>query len=209
MVAAYRPRVSQYGTGNIMEHKLRLPLVPPSRFSAEQKELYENILKVVKPRFHGFSTEREDGSLIGPFNAMLHFPIFGSPAWAFNRALIEHSELPKPVHQLVILVTGARFGAHYEIHAHEIMAEQAGLATAKIATIVAGERPADLTREEGIAYDLAAALNRGGTLPDKLYNVGRDVFGDRGVAEIVFLVGCFCMVSIVLNAYDVRDPAAT
>ena len=192
-----------------MHDKLRLPLLPPLRLNAEQKELYENILNVVIPRFHGFSTQREDGALIGPFNAMLHFPMFGSPAWAFNRALIEHSELPKPVHQLVILVTGARFGARYEIHAHEIMAQQAGLPTAKIATIVAGERPVDLTREEAVAYDLAAALNRGAALADKLYEAGRDVFGDRGVAEIVFLVSCFCMVSIVLNAYDVWEPSDT
>jgi 4-carboxymuconolactone decarboxylase len=41
--------------------------------------------------------------------------MFGAAAWAFNKALIGNSELPKPVHQLVILVTGAGFGARYEI----------------------------------------------------------------------------------------------
>lgn len=86
----------------------------------------EDILNVVVPRFHGFVYQRDDGALIGPFNAMLHFSMFGAWAWAF-KALREHSELPKPVVQLVILVTGARFGARYEIYAHEIMAEDAGL----------------------------------------------------------------------------------
>jgi 4-carboxymuconolactone decarboxylase len=30
--------------------------------------------------------------------------------------------------------------------------------------------------------------------------------GTGALAEIVFLVGCFCMVSVVLNAYDVTVP---
>jgi hypothetical protein len=31
-------------------------------------------------------------------------------------------------------------------------------------------------------------------------------FGDVGVAEIVFLVGCFSMVAVTLNAFDVSVP---
>jgi 4-carboxymuconolactone decarboxylase len=187
---------------------MRLPLLPPFAFSREQKELYDDILRVVTPRFHGFPIQRDDGALIGPFNAMLHFPMFGASAWAFNRALIEKSELPKHIYQLVVLVTGARFGARYEVYAHEIMSQAAGLSAAKIATMAAGERPADLTREEAVAYDLAAALNRGSSLSWGIFRAGREIFGDRGLAEIVFLVGCFCMVSVVLNAYDVAALGA-
>ena len=33
------------------------------------------------------------------------------------------------------------------------------VATAKIATIVAGERPTDLARDKAVAYDVAAVLN--------------------------------------------------
>jgi alkylhydroperoxidase family enzyme len=184
----------------------RLPLLPPSALNAEQKKLYESILNVITPRFQGFPTQRGDGALIGPFNAMLHFPMFGAPAWAFNQAMIENSELPRPLHQLVILVTAAKFGARYQIFAHEIVAEASGLSPYKIATIVAGERPTDLTFEEGVAFDLAKALNRGGSLSETMFELGRDTFGERGLAEIVFLVGCFCMVSVVLNAYDVAVP---
>jgi alkylhydroperoxidase family enzyme len=132
--------------------------------------------------------------------------MFGAPAWAFNQAMIENSELPRPLHQLVILVTATKFGARYQIFAHEIVAEASGLSPYKIATIVAGERPTDLTFEEGVAFDLAKALNRGGSLSETMFELGRDTFGERGLAEIVFLVGCFCMVSVVLNAYDVAVP---
>ncbi len=58
----------------------RLPLLPPSTLYREQKELYDSIMDVVKESFGSFIVTREDGALIGPFNAMLHFPVLaGQP----------------------------------------------------------------------------------------------------------------------------------
>jgi 4-carboxymuconolactone decarboxylase len=185
---------------------MRLPLLPPSTLSPGQRELYDDMMGVIEKNFGELIASRKDGALIGPFNAWLHFPQFGKPAWAFNKAMYEHSVLPAEIHQLVILVTGAKFGARYEIYGHEYFARRAGLAEDKIATIVAGERPADLTHDERVAYDMAAALNRGAPLPETTYQAVLTTFGEHGLAEIVFLVGCFSMVGVTLNAFDVSVP---
>ena len=185
---------------------MRLPLLPPANLSPEQKDLYDDMVAVVEQNFGELVARRNDGALIGPFNAWLHFPQFGKPAWAFNRSLWEHSVLPAAIHQLVILVTAAKFGARYEIYGHEYFARRAGLAENKIATIVAGERPGDLTHDEGVAYDMAAALNRGGPLPATTYQAVLNTFGQQALAEMVFLVGCFSMVGITLNAFDASVP---
>jgi len=95
----------------------------------------------------------------------------------------EHSVLPAAIHQLVILVTAAKFGARYEIYGHEYFAGRAGLAEQKIASIVAGERPSDLTDDERVAYDMAAALNRGGPLPETTYRAVLTTFGEAALAE--------------------------
>lgn len=50
----------------------------------------------------------------------------------------------------------SRFGAGYAIYGHEYFAHRAGLSKAKIAAIAAGLRPAELTEEERVAYDMAA-----------------------------------------------------
>jgi 4-carboxymuconolactone decarboxylase len=84
--------------------------------------------------------------------------------------------------------------------------QRAGLAGHKIATIVAGERPGDLTHDEGVAYDMAAALNRGAPLPETTYQTVLKTFGEQALAEIVFLVGCFSMVAVTLNAFDASVP---
>src|SRR5262249_21381046 len=176
------------------------------RLGAEQRELYDDMIGVIEANFGELITRREDGALIGPFNGWLHFPWFGRHAWALNRALWDHSVLPAHIHQLVILVTAAKFGARYEIYGHEYFAKRAGLSGDKIATIAAGERPCDLNRAEAAAYDMAAALNRGASLAETTYRAALSSFGEPGVAEIVFLVGCFSMVAVTLNAFDASVP---
>jgi len=141
---------------------MRLPLLPPASLSPDQQSLYDDMVDVIEENFGELVARRSDGALIGPFNAWLHFPQFGKPAWAFNRAMWEHSVLLAAIHQLVILVTAAKFGARYEIYGHEYFAGRAGLADQKIASIVAGERPDDLTHQERVAYDMAATLKRAG-----------------------------------------------
>ena len=185
---------------------MRLPLLRPASLSPDQKNLYDDMADVIEKNFGELIARRSDGALIGPFNAWLHFPQFGKPAWAFNRAMWEHSVLPAAIHQLVILVTAAKFGARYEIYGHEYFAGRAGLAEQKIASVVAGERPDDLTHDERAAYDMAAALNRGGPLPETTYRAAFSTFGEQGLAEIVFLVGCFSMVGVTLNAFDASVP---
>ena len=185
---------------------MRLAPIPPDQLSENQRALDESLRAGIKAHLQGFVSERKDGALIGPFSPMLHFPQFGAPLWSFLTALTENSTLPKPAHEVAILVTGARFRSRYELYAHEHMAARAGLSDIKVATIVAGERPADLTEQESVAYDTASALGRGGQLPEATYRAALKCFGDAGVAELVHLIGAYCLVSVLLNAYDVSVP---
>jgi 4-carboxymuconolactone decarboxylase len=50
-----------------------------------------------------------------------------------------------------------------------LVAESRGLTDEKIATIIAGQRPAVLPREESVSYDVAAALVSAGLLPELTY----------------------------------------
>src|SRR6201992_3905002 len=117
---------------------MRLPLLPPASLSPDQKILYDDMVDVIEENFGELVARRKDGALIGPFNAWLHFPQFGKPAWAFNRAMWEHSVLPAAIHQLVILVTAAKFRARYEIYGHAYFAQRAGRADQDVAPTGAG-----------------------------------------------------------------------
>jgi hypothetical protein len=185
---------------------MRLPLIPPSELSQEQRPLYQDMKQGIQTSFQGFKAIGEDGALIGPWHPWIRFPKFGGPVWELTKALSSSPKLPKPVREVAILVTGTHFHAGYEIYAHVLVAELRGLSDAKIATIGAGQRPVDLTQEEAVTYDVASALVRGGVLPELTYNAAVKTFGEEATAELIYLVGLYCMVSVTLNGFDVPVP---
>ena len=185
---------------------MRLPLLSPDSLNPEQRTLYEDMHEGIETNFKGFKAIDSDGALIGPWNSWLHFPKFGGPIWDLVKALSASPTLPRPVREVAILVTGAHFHSAYELYAHVIIAEARGLPDEKIATIVAGQRPADLTRQEAVTYDVASALVSGSVLPELLYRQSVVTFGEQGTAELINLVGLYCLVSVTLNGFDVPVP---
>jgi 4-carboxymuconolactone decarboxylase len=139
---------------------------------------------------------------------MLHFPRFGVPALHFLAAIGTEAQLPAKVREVAILTTGACFNARYEIYAHEIMADVAGLSAGQVASLAIGVRPADLTPEEEIAHGVATALSRGQILPASTYTRAVALLGRDGLAELTFLIGGYCLISMVLNCFDVPVPDA-
>ena len=185
---------------------MRLKPLLPSELSPLQHALYQQIQDLTKGLDRGFTMAREDGAMLGPYNPMLHFPQFGSAVWGVNAALTKKTTLPKPIHELVILVTGARFSARYELYAHEFTAAKAGLSQAKIAALASGARPGDLTEGEAVAFDVATALTRGAQVPESAYQAAIETFGEAETGELIFLVGFYCLISVLLNGFDVPVP---
>lgn len=185
---------------------MRLDILEPSDLSEEQKPLYADMKSGIEQNFKGFQAIGDDGALIGPWNPWLHFPKVGGAIWELTKALSINPGLPKPVREVAILVTGAKFHSGYELYAHVLMAEARGLADDKISTIVAGQRPADLDEDEAAAYDVAFALVNGGVLPELAYRKAVERFGAAGAGELIYLVGLYCLVSVTLNGFDVPVP---
>lgn len=166
---------------------MRVAPYPPDEMPPAVRALHDDMAEKVAQHLKGFVSARTDGALVGPFPPMLRFPQFGQGAWAYTKALIENSTLPKPAHEVAILVTGAAFNSRYELYAHERVAVSVGLSPAKVATIAAGQRPADLTEQEQAAYDAAAALAGGRSLPESTYRralTGRVRRGGHGGADL-------------------------
>ncbi|MGY4411254.1 4-carboxymuconolactone decarboxylase [Bradyrhizobium sp. LB9.1b] len=139
-------------------------------------------------------------------NLWLRFSKFGRPIWDLVKALSFSPTLPRLVREVAILVTGAHFRSAYELYAHVSIAEAGGLSEDKIAAIAAGQRPGNLSDEEAVPYDVASALVSGGVLPEIVHRRAVKIFGVDGAAELVYLVGLYCLVSVTLNGFDVPVP---
>lgn len=185
---------------------MRLPLIPPSELTPEQKQLYDDMRKGIATNFSAFTVEREDGALMGPWNPWLHEPAIGRAIWDLTLAMTANATLKDNVRQIAILVVGARFGAAYEIYAHIAVAELQGMRPERLATLVADLKPNDLAADESVAFDVAYALVRGGILPEPLYRLAVETFGQHGANELIYLVGLYSLVSTTLNGFNVPVP---
>lgn len=190
---------------------MRLPLIAPADLTEEQKPLYADMKKGISSNFNAFITvvpegSAEEGALMGPWNPWLHEPRIGGAVWELTKAMSMEATLPDPVRQIAILVTGAHFDAAYELYAHIAVAEKDGMSDMRLATLVSGSRPTDLSPEEGVGYDVAFALVNGGVLPEPVYRLAVKTFGQHGANELIYLVGLYCLVSMTLNGFNVPVP---
>jgi alkylhydroperoxidase family enzyme len=185
---------------------MRLPLIAPDQLTPEQKPLYDDMKRGISSNFSAFKAVREDGALMGPWNPWLHEPGIGKAIWDLTLAMTAGASLPDNVRQIVILVVGARFDAAYEIYAHIAVAEHEGMKPERLAALVADLKPADLSPEESIAFDLAYKLVRGGTLPEPIYRLALQTFGQHALNELIYLVGLYSLVSTTLNGFNVPTP---
>jgi len=185
---------------------MRLAPISPSDLTPEQRPLYEDMKAGIAAKYNSFTTMYDDGTILGPWNAWLHEPELGTAIWGVTKAMTRFRHLPEITRQVVILVVGAHFGAAYEIYAHSAVARGAGITEQQLATIVAGRRPVDISVEAEAAYDVAAALLKGGVLAASAYQRAIGLFGQQGVNELIYLVGYYSFVSIILNGFDIPVP---
>ena len=180
----------------------RLPLVSQDELDAEQKVLWDYILK--GPR--GASLSGPIKYLPGPFNPWMQVPSFGKLAAEMGERLRFRSVLPGKLRELAILTTGVHWKAEFEFWAHSRAARAEGLPDSVIDALQAGTAVPyedDLQRLVHIAArDLVETGRPRSDLTDEL----ADKLGWPAAVELVALVGFYCMVSFTLNAFEVALP---
>jgi 4-carboxymuconolactone decarboxylase len=185
---------------------MRLKPLNPESLPPELRYVHDEIANLVGRSQGQVVMIDSQGALLGPFPPMLHFPQFGVPALSFLRTLDTHATLAKTVREVAILTVGGAFGSRFELYAHEIMAEAFGLAANSIASLAAGGYPVGLNEQETIAYTISRSLVTGHVVPDSTYKQAVHLLGQDGVGELIFLIGGYCLIAMVLNGFDMPAP---
>lgn len=170
-----------------------------AQLTPEQKTLVEHLLS--GPR----------GSLNGPFNVMLRSPDLGDRLQRVGEYVRFKTSIPPRLNELAILVTARHWTAQYEWYAHHELALKAGLSAAVTEEIAAGKRPAALQPDEATVYDFVRELLDTKQVSDAKFNAVKEKFGERGVVDLVGLVGYYETVSMLLNVdrYPLPEGAKT
>ena len=185
---------------------MRLPLLLPADLTVEQHALYDDMRRGIAGGFSAFKVVREDGALMGPWNPYLHEPKIGKATWDLTEAINQMATLPRAVREIAILVVGARYKASFAIYAHVAVGQSLGISLEHLATISSALKPTGFANDESVAYDIAHSLCAGSALPEPLYRLGVTTFGQRGMNEMIYIVGLYSMIAITLNAFNVPVP---
>lgn len=153
-----------------------------------QKKMLENLL----------AGERRGAG--GPFNVLLRSPEMGDLAQQFGASMRFHSSIPRKLNELAIIITARHWTSHYEWYAHRRAAQDAGLAQPIIDAIAGNRRPAMMDADELAVYDFCTELLTTKQLSDRTFQAARARFGERGVVDLIGVMGYYQFVSMLLNA---------
>lgn len=179
----------------------RLPGLTRDELGEDARTLWDAIVGSGRGNVVG-----ESGSLIGPFNAWLHVPEAGLALSELGALLRFGTSLQRRLTEVAIITVGAAWKAEFEWWAHARMAEEHGVAGAVIEAIGAGEVPPFEREDEEIVHAVASQLLSTGRVEQAGYDRAVELLGHQGMVELVCLCGYYCLISFILNAFEVSLP---
>ena len=139
------------------------------------------------------------GTTEGPFNVQLRSPEMGDLGQQFGAATRFATTVPQRLYELAILITARHCTAQFEWTAHHRSALQAGLSPAIADAIAIGRRPAAMQADEEAVYNFATELLQTKQVSDRTFDAAKRVLGERGVVDLISLMGWYGTVSMYLN----------
>jgi len=141
-----------------------------------------------------------------PYRAYIRNPDLAPRLSALSDYLRWNTTLAPRLSEFAILITARQWTAQYEWFAHYPLALKAGLDPKILGDLSAGRRPDNMRDDEAALYDLATALYRDKKVTDAVYKAAVDRFGERGVMDVIGIIGYYDLVSMTLITMQVGAP---
>ncbi|UPY38872.1 carboxymuconolactone decarboxylase family protein [Sediminicoccus sp. KRV36] len=146
------------------------------------------------------------GRVPAPMIAWLRNPVLASRGQKLGELLRYETTLEPRLSELAILVCARHWTSHHEWTAHKREALKAGLAPEVIAAIAARRAPGLSDPREQVVFDVSRTLLATGRVPKPLYHAGVAALGERGMVELVGILGYYCLVALTLNTFELGLP---
>ncbi|WP_201120781.1 carboxymuconolactone decarboxylase family protein [Sulfitobacter sp. EhC04] len=146
------------------------------------------------------------GKVPAPMVAWIRNPELARRGQTLGALLRFDTTLSARESELAILICGRHWLSHHEWSAHKKLALAAGLDATSINAIATGNAPDFDDQRMEIIYDVSISLLETRRIPDALYARGTQVLSERGLVELVSILGYYCLVSLTLNAFELGLP---
>jgi 4-carboxymuconolactone decarboxylase len=174
----------------------RLTLPPEEELTAEQRAACAEAASGLR------------GRVPAPMTAWIRNPELARRAQKLGELLRYQTTLEPRLSELAILVCARHWTSHYEWTVHKREGLKAGLDPEAVAAIAARREPGLRDAREQAVHDAASALLATGRLPAALHARATEALGERGLVELVGILGYYSLVALTLNAFEIGLPEA-
>jgi 4-carboxymuconolactone decarboxylase len=177
----------------------RFKPLTPEEMTAPQKNLMDLVI-----------SGKLEGGTNGPLNVLLRSPELGEGILRYGAYERFHTSLPAKLNELAALVTIFEWKSQFLWSQHHRAGLQAGLSEAVIHRIATFYRPTGLQPDEQAVYNFCAELLETKQMSDATFNAAKQQLGERGVVELMGVIGYYQTVSMLLNTdrYPLPDGVA-
>jgi len=140
------------------------------------------------------------GGVRGPFIALLRSPELMRRLQKVGEYLRYQSALERRLGEFAMLIVSRQLTQQFEWQVHYPLAIAAGLAKDTADALARGARPRAMQEDEAAVYDFCSELLHVHGVSEDAYGAALAHLGERGVVDLIGLVGYFITVSLVLNA---------
>lgn len=105
-----------------------------------------------------------------------------------------------------MLVVARYWTAHFEWSVHKKEALKHGLSAKVVEAIAARRRPPFENQPERLVYEIATSILETRSVPGPLYQEGVRLLGERGLVELVGVIGYYTLVSMTLVTFEIGLP---
>jgi 4-carboxymuconolactone decarboxylase len=146
------------------------------------------------------------GRMPAPLRAWIHSPELGARAQRLGEFCRYDTTLGSRLSELAILVVARTYTSHYEWFAHKREALKAGIEPAIIEAIAHKCAPTFADARSEVVYAYATTLLQTHRVPEELHAAAVGELTERGVVELVGVLGYYIFVAITLNAFEIGLP---
>lgn len=178
------------------------PLVPDD-MSADQRALYENFRngpKMAIPHPPG-------AGLSGPPGVWILNPKLAELFTQVSGAMRSTTLLSDRAREIALLLHAHHRASSFEVLAHETAGRRVGLSEAEITVLSRREAPDVADEAERVVSATTIALLDRQALSDAEYAEATTVLGERGLFELVSLIGFYDMIATQLAVFEVHAPS--
>ena len=178
------------------QDKTRFPELKPEQLTPEQKKWADAV--AAPPRGANFRQP--------PYRIYMRSPELAEKITGMSDYLRWNTQFPARLTEFAILLSARHWDSAWIWRGHYRLAIKGGLNPKVGADLAAGKRPEGMQEDEAVLYDLATQIYRNKSVSDAAYEAALKKFGERGIVELLGLMGYYDLVAKMLITGNAMPP---